>query len=141
MSKILWKQTNRACSVWGAVNGLKNQQKWSKLDLNQLILKSRQNIAFQTNAVSHLHHEMKAVKIRLIFIRLKEIKELFFINRLWFLTGQSTLKNSNEFVFKKRLTQIAAYLYVVLNRVFFFTNGTIRYPMRIMRICFPCCIL
>ena len=39
----------------------------------------------------------------------------------------------NSFL-KKRLTQIAAYLYVVLDRVFFFTNGTIRYPMRIMRI-------
>jgi len=32
---------------------------------------SRQNIAFWTNAVSHLHHEIKAVNIWLVFVRFK----------------------------------------------------------------------
>jgi hypothetical protein len=46
------------------------------------------NIAFWTNAVSHLHHEIKEVNIWLVFIRFKiELKTLFFINRLKILTG------------------------------------------------------
>jgi hypothetical protein len=48
-------------------------------------MNGRQKIAFWTDAVSHLHHGMKAVNIWLVFIRLialKIQKNLFFINRL-----------------------------------------------------------
>ncbi len=49
-------------------------------------MNGRQNIALWTNAVSHLHHEIKAVNIWLVFIRLPnsikkiEINYFFFID-------------------------------------------------------------
>jgi hypothetical protein len=38
-------------------------------------MNGRQNIAFWTNAVSHLHHCIKAVNIWLVFIRLIALKK------------------------------------------------------------------
>jgi hypothetical protein len=62
----------------------------SKINRNGLdkvfkILNGRQKIAFWTDAVSHLNHEINGVNIWLVFIRLialKIQKKFFFINRL-----------------------------------------------------------
>ncbi len=51
------------------LKSLKSQCKWPKL-------LGRQNIAFWTNTVSHLHHEIKAVNIWLVFIRLIALKKI-----------------------------------------------------------------
>jgi len=55
-------------------------------------MNGRQNIAFWTNSVSHLHHEIKALNIWLVFIRLIA-KDLFFNNRL---NRRSTFSTLNE---------------------------------------------
>ncbi len=49
----------RPASGWG-------KYKWPKLDPKDTEWSSKN----RTNAVSHLHHEMKAVNIWLVFIRL-----------------------------------------------------------------------
>jgi hypothetical protein len=58
-----------------------------------------QNIAFWTKSVSHLNHEIKALNIWLVFIRLIKIQKILFfinrlkrLNRLRFLTSQPSLE-------------------------------------------------
>jgi len=61
-------------TVWRIVNSLKNQKEWPIIK-SLKILNDRQNIAFWTNSVIHSHHEMKALNIWLVFIRLKALKK------------------------------------------------------------------